>query len=316
MPLFRKNGTAVEYARKLRKNRDLRKFRVNERSTGRNVSRIIIGIGQMHPVLQGKFDRFQAKRIGKCQAEVFGLCRFLHEDWSVPSFGQEGFSSETGEVLRARVGEKLLSDFRKIIGKLGDEELFLKKVALEWRKALKQGDRKKAEQTSAALNALTLMQALYPKVTVFPIEQKQVHEAIGENITKLRQEIDRVEASTAFISVQRKGGKKLTQEEYDAAILRNKLIKEFNKMLAHPERDRAIFREVLDHAEEVPVTVFVLGEAHRSAMLRLARRHVPEDVLFLWITPPVLWWWRAIIKRTGWVLAGIITASALISIYF
>ena len=100
------------------------------------------------------------------------------------------------------------------------------------------------------------------------------------------------------------------------AMRRNRLVKEFNKMLRHPERDRAIFREVCDHAADMPVTAFVLGQGHRQAMLRLARKHAPRDVLFLWITTPVLWWWRAMRQRIGWGIAGMVAVAALVSILF
>ena len=178
--------------------------------------------------------------------------------------------------------------------------------------ALKLGNEKEIVKYATVLNGVGILQALKSDVSVFPIEQKDVHGRIGEGISKLQDEMVRVEASKEYKSVQYKKGKGLTKKEYNAAMHRNALVKEFNRALAHPERNRSIFREVLEFSEHHDTTVFVLGQAHRSGILSLANTHLPSGTLFVWITPKELWWWKAMVNRVVWISTlTVLIASAL-----
>lgn len=267
--------------------------------------RLILGIGQVHPVLHGRFDFFLARRIALVQAWIFDFLDHLFLEHGARSFGQEGFSVEGGGTVRARIDASFLAEFKRELQDHGGAKSVLKRMAQRWRRALKRGSVVETQHAATALNALTLLQALHAQVTVFPLEQRDVHGRVYEGITHLQHEIARIESTTAFRAVEQKGGKKLTPEEYAAAKLHSTLVKEFNALLAHPERDRSIMRQVIDHIDG-PLTVFILGNAHRRSMLKIAREHLPDDALFVWVTPPALWWREAMMRRTGWgLLLGI-----------
>ncbi len=74
--------------------------------------RLVIGIGQMHPVLQGRFAGFQANRIAVTQAAIFFSCYRLENMAGVRSFGQEGFSSPDGSHMEARLSDAMLVSMR------------------------------------------------------------------------------------------------------------------------------------------------------------------------------------------------------------
>ena len=305
---FRPSGPAVDTLKQLRHSHVLKRFRVQTRGRG-NCKKLIIGIGQVHPVLSGKFERFQARRIANVQAEIFEISRFFLRKYDVESFGQEGYA---GKGL-ARLPQETLTQLRAAAGNRKGVKRVLRSTASAWRKALHKGDIKKATTTSTSLNGIALLQALDKGVTMFPIEQKEVHSAIGQSIARLQHEISQLEMSTLYQSVQQKGGKGLTKEEYESAVMRNKLIKQFNKTITHPERDRAILREVIKHAQK-DITVFILGAGHRSGFLTLASKSIPDEYLFVWLTPPSLWWWKAMLRRIGWVTIIIIFLLMLSSI--
>jgi hypothetical protein len=218
------------------------------------------------------------------------------------NFGQEGYS---GKGL-ARLPQHMLSQLKSAAGDRRGVKRVLRSTAQTWRKALHKGDIATAETSAAALNGIALLQSLDRGVAMFPIEQKDVHSAIGESIARLQHEIHRIETSSLYQSVQRKAGKGLTKGEYESAVMRNKLIKQFNKTISHPERDRAILREVIKHSEK-DVTVFILGTGHRSGFLTLSAKQLPEGYMLAWLTPPSLWWAKATLRRIGWAI--IIIAS-------
>lgn len=305
-------GPAAAMLQQLRRAPLFRRAHIEARIGKGTLARLIVGIGQVHPVLSGKFEGFQAHRIAATQAWIFRACAFLKERFGVSSFGQEGFSRVGSQLIAARLDEAILAEWKTALRDPADADCFLHATSDRWRRALRRGNGEQAAKESTALNGLALLQALDPAVTIFPIEQRRVHGLIGDQIDALQQEITRVEASSAYQAGSAKGGKGLTKEEYDALVRRNALTQSFNKTLTHPERDRSIFYEIIRNAERSPLTVFVLGQAHRPAQLRLAREHAGDDALYVWITPPMLWWWGAVLRRIGWtILTGLVLLGVL-----
>ena len=292
---FRPTGPAAESLHALKRKPGLKRLKFAVRGKG-NCDKLIIGIGQVHPVLTGKFARFQARRIANVQAEIYEACNALYDFAHVTTFGMEGYSGKR----KARFPKAFLLQMQMASGRRREVKSVLRGVANRWRKALNRGNENDTGTYASMLNALTVMQALHADVSMYPIEQADVHGAIGVAITQLQQEIAKIETSAAYRSCQKKGGKGLTQAEYEAAKTRNALVKQFNATLKHPERDRAILREVLKHADS-PVTVFVLGTGHRSGMLSLTAKHLPDGYLFAWASPPSFWWKKAMLYRVGWV---------------
>lgn len=305
---FGPSGPAVELLCRIRSTSACARFRVQTRGKG-ECTKLIIGIGQVHPVLSGRFERFQARRIANVQSEIYEICRYFSRHNHVSSFGQEGFSG-TGP---ARHHPHMLSQLKSAAGHRRGVKRVLRSTAFAWRKALHRGDTKKATSAAAALNGIALLQALDRGVTMFPIEQEQVHSAIGKNIAMLQHEIRQLEQSSLYQSVQRKGGKGLSKEEYESAHMRNKLIKQFNQNLADPERDKAILHEVLKHAHG-DITVFILGAGHRTGFLNLTAKSLPKGYVFAWFTPPSLWWWKAMLRRAGWLLVLLLSVLMMMSV--
>lgn len=273
-------------------------------------SKVILGIGQVHPVLRGRFEPFQARRIADVQHWIFQACGALHEALGVKTFGEEGLAGVRDRTLVMRLPEALAHSIKKECDVAGGPRRYLHMLAKSWRKALKRGDLATAREAHMRLNGLALLQAFRQGIGVFPIEQDDVHGRIGGGLDALSTAIKDIETSVAFKAVQAKGGKHLTKAEYDAAVERGKLVDQFNTLITHPDRERSILREVLEHAEKTDLTVFILGEAHRKPMLRLAKEHLSSDHQFIWLTPPSLWRWQTRLIRAGLVLAIIIPAAA------
>ena len=300
---WQRTGTAVDRVAALKRARIFPRAHCDIVGKHRGAERLVIALGQMHPVLTGRFRRLEARGIGKVQAWIATACERLFQEEGVRTFGQEGFSGNG----YARLDEEFLAEFQEDLSQQGAER-FLLSVAQRWRRALKRRDSEEAERMATALNALTVLQALYEQVTVFPIEQRQTHAAVGEGIAILQAGIRDCEARSAYRSARAKGGRGLTHEELAAVRERNMLIKRFNTLLASPQRDRAILREVLEHAQG-PLTVFILGQAHRNSMLRLARKHLPANTLLLWVTPPQFWWAAAWSRRLRWVVVVVLAVA-------
>ena len=103
--------------------------------------------------------------------------------------------------------------------------------------------------------------------------------------------------------------------DQEAAIAeRNDLVAAFNRLLNDPARDQWIFKTAVERAQSVPVSAFILGQGHKRGMLRLAAEYLPDDVLFVWVTPPQMWLWRTVLVILGWfLLAGAIAVLAFLA---
>lgn len=312
--LRRKNGSAYSLFTTLKECQAFKYARFDlcaRKCTG--LQRLVIGFGQEHPVRHGKSSRILANRIGSVQAWLFNACKLITEKLHLTSFGKEGFSIEGDGVFHARLNTTVIASIKREIGDIENPRSLFRTFAYRWRRALHGENSKILDETMSCLDALNVLQAINPSVTVFPIEQPDVHGRIGQAMDQLRQQMSAIEQSASYKRYQQKGGKNLTKEEYDAAIDRNNCVKEYNRILKHPERERSILREVLEHSDGMPVTAFILGQGHRKAFLRLSKKHIPDDVLFVWITPPQLWIWKSIRYWTivALLLAGLIAALSV-----
>ncbi len=307
---------------RLRRQRVFPGARIDAVCVSRDIRHVIIGIGQMHPVQQGRFGWMKARMIGSVQAWIYRACDKLSTLEHVDTFGQEGFSAAAG-LRRARIVDELLREVAREVRSAGAEQ-FLAKTASHWRTALRRGKTADVAMESTKLSGLVVLQSLNPRVAVFPIEDERIHGAIGDTIRQLHREIDHLESSDAFRSARAKDGKNLSQAEYDAAVRFAALIKAYNKALASPQRDRAIFQAVLDQAQHqrkltgsasAIVATFILGQAHRAGFLRLAKRHVPADTLCMWVTPSPLLFFIRLRQAVLWI-AGVILAGLLFWAFF
>ncbi|MBT6069253.1 hypothetical protein HOG48_05875 [Candidatus Peregrinibacteria bacterium] len=113
-----------------------------------------------------------------------------------------------------------------------------------------------------------------------------------------------------------KKGKGLNNEEYEVLKSYNEHVKAFNKAIKSNYREKASFALSLKQLgvsggigpEGFAVTVFTMGIGHRTNYKWLAPRYLKrENVAFVLITAPELWWWKHI---TGWGLK----VSALVAV--
>ena len=291
--------------RNLRHAGALRRARVDRRGP-RDATRLIIAVGQIHPVLTGRFSTGTAKLIGRTQAWIYRFCTALHDIAGIHRFGQEGFGGQEDARIAGHLLEQLQGRMRG-----ATVDAALRDTALAWARALHRGDMERAAAEAAILNGLAPLQIAHTDVAAFGIEHAGIHGSIGAAIDELHARLQQCDASAPYRAAVMKEGKQLTQEEYEALQKHNALVQAYNRTLASPERDRAMFQRIMERARGAPCTVFILGQAHRRAFLRLARRHaVPEGIAFLWVTPPQLWWWRAMLRRAAWLAAvGIIVIA-------
>jgi hypothetical protein len=271
----------------------LRGARLDVAWRGRLPTRLAVGIGQVHPVLQGHFSRSLTRQIGLVQGWIADLCEALYQREGIRTFGQEGLHSEAAGDGPVRLTEEILAPLRQRL-QTRHPTLVLYSLAVDWHDALRRDDGRAIAQAATALNALAILQALHEDVAIVPIEQADAHGPIGEGIRLLHARLSEVETSHEFQLAKQKSGRNLTANEATAVRTFNDLQKQFQTLLTHPERDRALFREVTKRAEGQAVSVFVLGAAHQAAQLRLARTYLPDDLALVWITPPHLrsWWVR------------------------
>jgi hypothetical protein len=221
-------------------------------------------------------------------------------------------------MIRARTNEDVLQEVRGGLGRQGSEASYLKGVAARWRSALARRDAKAAANEAFNLNALVVLQARDERVGIFPIEHRAIHGAVGENTNRLQGLINEVESTEAYRAALGKGGKGLRPEEYHAIVKRNDLIHAFNVAISSPERDRAMFQAIVEQAEierkrrnDTPgqvLAAFVLGAAHKNGFLQLAKQYLPDDVLFVWVTPaPMLF-----MRRVRDVVIAVVLLAILI----
>jgi hypothetical protein len=280
-----------------------RRCRFDIRGQRTNPERVIVALGQVHPVLRGRFEAFQARKIARVQAWIFDVCDWFYTKKLASSFGQEGFTRDWGqEQFEVRLPSSLLQRL------VADRRVFptgaawLQSVSKRWRTALRHGHAPDIAFGNTALNGLVLMQMEYADVAVFPIEQTQIHSGIAGRIEQISVQITQLESVPAFLAFRRKQGRGLLPEEYRVAKEHGRLVGQFNRTLTSPERDRSIWLEVLRAAQARSLTVFVLGQGHRAAQLKLVSQELPAGYQFIWITPPMLWWWQTWSARVGWVL--------------
>lgn len=296
--------TADILLRELRHAPELRHARI-ERRGSKKAQRIVVGIGQVHPVLRGRFSRWTTRTITVTQHWIYGCCMVFLRHWGVRRFGQEGFSG----AHDARIDDALLSTLRQRLHK-GPWHA-LRVTADAWRSALGRGDMTSAGNESTLLNGLAVLQAQEASVGVFAIEHEGIHSAVGAAVDALQEQMNRLSLSPAYRSAVAKGWKNLTREEYDAVRRYGGAVRAYNAALSSPARDQAMFQRVVDRAMRESPVVFVLGQAHRRGFLWLAKRHLPADTAFLWITPPPLWWLQAVIHRALWLVGAAVVAATL-----
>ena len=300
--ITRRIGIAEDRLRRILRSKLVKGGKVHIRRCESEPKHLIIGIGQIHPVLRVTFERFQAKRIATVQYWIFRLCEYLVKQEEIQCFGKEGFASIKGKSTRARLPLELLKEIKNEHIKGGGTKRVFKRAAEQWRKALHKQQLEKARGAIHFLDALSLLQANHSQVTIFPLERDNVHSAIHKSLNSLQDQVKGLESSAAFRSARSKGGKGLTQKEVQALLNRNKLVQSRNQLLSDPRRDQEIFKNVITQATSESVTVFVLGQGHRNRFLMLARSQMPSDMLFVWITPPQLWLWRAVQSWSGLLL--------------
>lgn len=291
----------------MKRAKPLRFARFHRRRKGRPVRRLIIGIGQVHAVGHGRFERFEARNIAKVQYWLFQACMWFTSQ-GVTAFGQEGLGNGTGKAVYGRLPPDLLAELMEDIRDPKGVRRYLRKTAHKWRKALRRKETAEVSRTLKGLDALNILQAVEKGVAVFPIEQPEIHGPLGEEIRKLHRKIETIEGKPSYRSVVSKKGKGLTEEEYTLAVERHELVEAYNALLRDEGREEAIAEEVLLHSQESDVTVFILGQGHRDSMLSLLPSRMPSGTLFLWITPPLLWLPAALTKVT---LLGIALGIAL-----
>lgn len=287
-----------------------RRCRFDIRGERTKPEHVIVALGQVHPVLSGRFERFQAKKIARVQAWVFRVCEWFWREYGIDSFGQEGFGRSAGQAqFEARLPEDFLQELQRHIQTAGSPEVALRTIAYRWRRALRTGNTSEMVYGNSALNGLAVLQAGHDLVTIFPIEQTHVHSGVSGHLQEVSARLEQIEHTADFQNYRRKKGRGLTKAEYDAAVTYRTLVSRFNRTLKAPERDRSIFIEVLAMAKARPLTVFVLGQGHRFAQLQLAKSELPSGYQFIWITPSSLWWWQAISTRIGWVFVVLLAAA-------
>ncbi len=309
MSLLR-TGPAREFIKLLKHSKPFRYARFQQRRRSKCPDRVILGIGQIHAVQRGMGAHHYAKRIAKVQAWIFRACQFLYLKGGVSSIGQEGFAVEPGGAKQARLHPTLINELKLHLASHPGPEKFLRRTAKQWRKAMHSKDQVAIIQTSTALNALNLLQALEEKFSIFPIERRDIHSGISDEINAMYDELEKLDAAPEYQQALKKHGKKLKPDEYTAALRYNELMKKLQKLLRKKERDAAIMENLIEYSKGKHVTVFVLGQAHRKRMLKLKRK-LPPEVLFVWVTPPPLRYMHRSIMR---ILITIIVILILILI--
>lgn len=217
-------------------------------------------------------------------------------------FGKEGFGSIDGKPVIAKLAEPHINELQSALHHAGGPERLLRFSATDWRRSLHRRDANGIRRAIRTLDALSILQAIDERVTIFPLERTMIHRAIHAKIDDVQKRIGNIEHSQVFLSGKSKGGKLLSQQEVHAFLARNDLVRSFNSLLTDPERDRSICDAVFSRSSQSDVTAFILGQGHRQSILSLAGKHLPADTMFVWITPPQLWLWKAVLQWAGWLL--------------
>ena len=152
---------------------------------------------------------------------------------------------------------------------------------------------------ATAVNGLRMYSYLAEDVVYFPIEGESAYQYVSRGVRKNQEAMIKMEKNRYLKSAREKKGKKLTQEEYDALVKYNKLVKAFNKAIKSNYREEASLALSLERLQDTNITVFTMGIGHRTNYKWLAPRYLKrKNVAFILITAPELWWWKHMV---GWV---------------
>ena len=152
---FGRSGIAWDRLRRILRSSASKYGKVHVRQCGKRPQRLVIGIGQIHPVLRGRFERFQVRRIAAVQYWMFRFCNFLAEEEKIHCFGKEGFASMDGKRIRARLPLELQEAMLHEQEKAGSVKSVFKRAAEKWRKALRKSRIKQAHAAMRSLDALS-----------------------------------------------------------------------------------------------------------------------------------------------------------------
>lgn len=315
-------GGAWQQVALLRSSSVFRRARFDVYLPTKTCDRLIICCGQMHTVLSKRgMWWWTAWRIARIQARLFTYYVAFFQSCAVRSFGLEGLTHNVGQEQFFHVqyrDHSFVTEVERVglvAGNLAAARTILQRLARDWNTALQESlPLPEVARRAELVSGSRLLAAGMPAVTFYPVESRVAHGAVWEKIQALERQIKLAENVPAFIRARSKGFKELTREEYDATMCHQKLQHTFAKTLeGSGERERASLLIALEQVHTNHIAVFTMGQAHRRMYLRLAPKILAtENIGFVFITPPELWWWGFVVR---WVMAVLVLGVSFVFLF-
>lgn len=312
-------GESYHFIRELKKHRPFRWTHFDVVISDKKADKTILCFAQIHTVSRGKLSWFTAKRIAKTQARLFTLYSDLWEKKVVAAFGVEGLTDIHGDehfTFNRKPLQNLLTDKEKeLLHKKGKDYKTVKKIfyrlGKKWHQTLKNHPHtpEKVAPSAALIDGVRMLSFLEPNLRIYPIEGEKEYQYVNKKIHRLQDKIIHAERRAPYIRAKNKGFKKLSREEYDAVLERNKVVQQFNTILKAPLREEAHIKLAMRQLKTQDLTAFVMGVGHRKNLIKEAKHLLNgKNIGFVFIIPQELWIWKAVIK---WLKIGLFVGIPL-----
>lgn len=304
-------GKSYHLIKKLKKSSCFKWARFDVYMPKKGSDKLVIFLGQIHPVLTGKVYWFTAKNIGKTQSRLYTYYDELYKHFGVGEFGEEGVTCDQQQgFFRYRLHDLkhnlAYEDYSHLEeGKMSFSRIrnILVKLATKWQKVLKRNPQNPqlVQPHASLISGARLFSVKNDKVVFYAVEGERAYSFTLKHITRLQKEIHDLEHDFYFKKARGKKFRNLTQEEYNVAKKYGDKVKTFNNVLKAPIRDEATLKVCLDHIDRSPLVVFTMGIGHRRNYLKLVNGlFKKQGVSFVIITPPEVWFWKFVIQSLKW----------------
>jgi hypothetical protein len=301
----RKTNAVLKVIDAMRDSKVFRRSRLDVYSANIRPKKLVIVLGQMHTVWKGsKIGNKERNKIISCQARLCQYYAYFYQFHQVQAFGGEGIYKGMDAHFSQQVSAKLYQEIEErqsIAHPVAQEHLgevagkILSDLGGQWHESLRGADLKKVQHLAASVSGQTLFHYLSDgKAQAYPIEGEKAYQHVLAGITHLGDQIAKLEQKPAFRYVKQRGGKVKSQEEAQAVMQYNALVKEFNRLIGSDIRERATFELLREKSQNDPLLIYTMGIAHRKNYLNIVDEMLKNtDVAFVFVTPPELlvsWW--------------------------
>ncbi len=296
----RKSNAVLKVIDAMKESKVFKGARLDVYSANVRPKKLVIVLGQMHTVWKGnKISNKDRKDIVECQTRLCQYYAYFYQYHQVKAFGGEGiyegmdasYSQQMSSLLYQKIEENLSIAHPVAPEHLAEvAEKILDALGKRWHDSLRGEELKLVQQFAAAVSGQSLFHYLSDgNAQAYPIEGEAAYQHVLQGISHLGDQIAALEQKPSFRYVKQRGGKIKTEDEAQAVLQYNALVKEFNRLIGSDIRERATFELLKERSQRDPLLVYTMGIAHRKNYLNIVDDMLRDtDIAFVFVTPPEL----------------------------